>query len=108
MGWKETLKEEGLLEVEDFVIEVSIDSECLCKDDQIYPAVLVYDLKNEEVYYLDEPFEPVSNFREALDQIFEWFERYKNGEKPLMKRSPKKSAPEDVIKRFLKAINSLE
>ncbi|KPU63545.1 hypothetical protein EP1X_04225 [Thermococcus sp. EP1] len=108
MGWKETLKEEGLLEVEDFVIEVSIDSECPCKDDQIYPAVLVYDLKNEEVYYLDEPFEPVSNFREALDQVFEWFERYKNGEKPLMKRSPKKSAPEDVIERFLKAIKSLE
>ena len=107
-GWKEILKKEGLLEVGDFIIEVSIESECPCKDDNIYPAVLIYDTKNEEVYYLDEPFEPVGNFKEALEQVFEWFERYKNGEKPLMKRSPKKSAPEEVVRRFLEAIKSLE
>ncbi|HHI00872.1 MAG TPA: hypothetical protein ENL40_05315 [Thermococcus litoralis] len=107
-GWKEILKKEGLLEVGDFIIEVSIESECPCKDDSIYPTVLIYDTKNEEVYYLDEPFEPVSNFKEALEQVFEWFERYRNGEKPLMKRSPKKSAPEEVVQRFLEGIKSLE
>ncbi|ACS90015.1 MULTISPECIES: hypothetical protein [Thermococcus] len=107
-GWKEILKKEGILEVGDFIIEVSIESECPCKDDSIYPAVLIYDIKNEEVYYLDESFEPVSNFKEALEQVFEWFERYINGEKPLMKRSPKKSAPKEVIHRFMEAIKSLK
>ncbi|MPW39549.1 hypothetical protein GBV73_07650 [Thermococcus sp. 101 C5] len=106
--WKETLKEEGILEVGDFVIEVSVESECPCKDDTLYPAVLIYDLKDEEIYYLDEPFEPVSNFKEALEQVFEWIERYKHGEPPRMKRSPKKDAPEEVVQRFLEALKSLE
>jgi len=106
--WKERLKEEGILKVEEFIIEVTIDSECPCKDDVVYPAVLIYDTKNEEFYYLDEPFEPVNNFKEALEQIFEWFERYKNGERPLMKRTPKKAAPEDVVQRFLNVVKSLD
>ncbi|WP_175059185.1 hypothetical protein [Thermococcus sp. 2319x1] len=107
-GWKEVLKREGIIEVGDFVIEVSIDSECPCRDDTLYPAVLIYDLKNEEIYYLDEPFEPVSNFKEAVEQVFKWFEKYKTGERPIMKRSPKKEAPEEVVRRFLEAIKSLE
>lgn len=106
--WREKLKEEGFLEVGDFIIEVSIDPECPCKDEVLYPAVLIYDLKNEEIYYLDEPFEPVSNFKEALEQVFEWIERYKKGERPIMKRTPKKGAPEEVVQRFLEALKSLK
>ncbi|AIF69708.1 hypothetical protein PAP_06555 [Palaeococcus pacificus DY20341] len=106
--WKKRLKETGVLTTGEFLIEVSVDSECPCKDDELYPSILVYDSKSEEWYYIDEPFEPVRNFREAFEEAVEILEEYMDGKPPRLKRSPKVFAPSEVVERFVKALNRLK
>ncbi|AHF80217.1 hypothetical protein [Thermococcus paralvinellae] len=106
--WKEQLREEGYIEIGDFFIELSIDMECPCKDDEVYPAITVYDNKTESWYYIDEPFEPVNNFTEAWEQTIKVLEDYINGREPRLKRSPKKFAPSDVIQRFAEALKEFK
>ncbi|ALM74807.1 hypothetical protein [Thermococcus barophilus] len=106
--WKERLKEEGYIEVGDFIIEVSVDSECPCKDDEVYPVIMIYDRETESWYYVDEPFDPVNNFTEAWEEGIKVLRDYINGREPRLKRTPKKFAPDDVIKRFAEALKTLE
>lgn len=106
--WKEQLREEGFIKVGDFFIELSIDMECPCKDDEVYPTITVYDNKTESWYYVDEPFEPVNNFTAAWEQAIKVLEDYINGREPRLKRTPKKFAPDEVIKRFAEALKTLK
>lgn len=102
--WRE-LRESGRVEVGDFSIELSLDVDCPCENDEMYPSILVYDGKTGEYYYVDEDFEPVTNFRGAWEQAIEILTAYARGmKKPRLKRSPKKEAPPEVAQRFLRAI----
>lgn len=108
MDWKEKLRKDGYINVGEFVVELSLDMECPCKDGGVYPAITVYDHKTERWYYIDEPFESVNNFREAWEIATKTLEGYIEGKTPRLKRSPKKLAPDDVINRFIRALKELK
>ena len=96
MGWKKKLRKDEYINVGEFIVELSLDMECPCKDGEVYPAITVYDYKTECWYYIDEDFPAVNNFREAWEIAIKTLEEYINGKTPRLKRSPKKFAPEDV------------
>lgn len=106
--WKNLLRDEGFIKVGDFLIELSVDTECPCKDDRVYPTITVYDNKTGSWYYIDEPFEPVNNYTEAWKQAIKVLTEYVKGKEPRLKVTPKKFAPDDVIERFAHALKTLK
>ncbi|USS41689.1 hypothetical protein NF865_07960 [Thermococcus aggregans] len=103
--WREKLKQ-GFLENEELLIELSIGGEC----EEWFPSLALYDKEKDVWYYFDTDIPPGATEEEALENALEFFEKLIIGlEKPKIKVSPSKEAPEEIyikLRRFLEELKN--
>jgi hypothetical protein len=101
--WREKLRQ-GFLENDKLMIELSIGGEC----GEWFPSLALYDKENDSWYYFDNDIPPGATEEEALENAIEFFEKLIIGlEKPKIKASPLKDAPEEIyekLKQFLEEL----
>ncbi|KPU63421.1 hypothetical protein EP1X_03520 [Thermococcus sp. EP1] len=101
--WREKLKQ-GFLENDEIMIELSIGGEC----GEWFPSLALYDKKNDTWYYFDNDIPPGTDQEEGLRNAIEFFEKLVIGlEKPVLKLSPLKEAPQEVYKKLTRFLGEL-
>ncbi|WP_457754640.1 hypothetical protein [Thermococcus sp.] len=102
--WREQLEKRGYLENSEILIELTIGGEC----GEYLPSLALYDKKEDTWYYFDNDIPPGMTQEEALRNAIEFFEKVVVGlEKPKLKISPIREAPEEVYEKFEKFLQGL-
>jgi len=98
MDWRETLLEEGYIEVGNFRIELTLDNTFL--DIDYIPRVAIYSKETGRWYVLRNPIERGNTLSEGWKNAVAMLERICAGEEPLL-------PDEDVARRFSAALRTL-
>ncbi|ACS90189.1 hypothetical protein [Thermococcus sibiricus] len=102
--WREKLRQ-GFLENDKIMIELSIGGEC----GEWFPSLALYDKGKDMWYYFDNDILPGATEEEALENAIRFFEKLIIGlEKPKIKSSPLKEAPEEVYTKLRELLEELK
>jgi len=101
--WREKLAE-GYIENGEIAVELTVGGEC----GEYLPSLAMYDKEKDMWYYFDNDIPLGMTQDEAIKNAIEFFEKVILGlEKPVLKVSPVKGAPDEVyekLERFLREL----
>ena len=102
--WHEKLKQ-GFLENDKIMIELSVGGEC----GEWLPSLALYDKEKDSWHYFDNNIPPGTTEEDAMENAIKFLEKLIIGlEKPKIKSSPLKEAPEEVYKKVEAFLEELE